>query len=67
MRWNRWVYYVEQVGCLMGQVRCLMEQMGKLVEQTGCLVGQIMGACVVGVVEYMRTGNRWQLIVDTVV
>ena len=37
VRWNRWVYYVEQAACL--------------VEQIGCLDERIRGACVKGAVD----------------
>ena len=26
VRWNRWVYYVEQAACLVEQTECLEEQ-----------------------------------------
>ena len=26
VRWNRWVYYVEQAACLVEQTKCLEEQ-----------------------------------------
>ena len=26
VRWNRWVYYVEQAACLVEQMECLDEQ-----------------------------------------
>ena len=37
VRWNRWVYYVEQAACF--------------VEQKECLDEQIRGACVKGAVD----------------
>ena len=32
-RWNRWVYYVAQIDCLVEQSECLEEQVECLVKQ----------------------------------
>jgi len=29
VRWNRWVYYVEQAACLVEQTECLDKQMNR--------------------------------------
>ena len=33
VKWNRWVYYAEQVDCLVEQTECLVEQTEYLVKQ----------------------------------
>ena len=53
----------------------MLNETGKMLDGTGgkdsgtdrVLGGTDKGACVIGVVEYSKTGNRWQLIVDTMV
>ena len=44
VRWNRWVYYVEQAACLVERTECLEEQIR-------VLGGTDKGVCVNGVVE----------------
>ena len=65
---------MEQVGVLRGTGR-LLNETGKMLDGTDgkvggtdrVLAGTDKGACVIGVVEYTKTGERWQLIVDTIV
>ena len=62
------------MGVLRGTGR-LLDETGKTFDRTGgknsgtdrVLGGTDKGACAIGVVEYTKTGKRWQLIVDTIV